>query len=262
MRPAPLWLALGTLTAFRVPAPGQVTRRVAGQAMVLAPIAALPLAVVAGVVAVVGHLVSLPRSVSAVCVIGALALATRGMHLDGLADTADGLASGYDREKALTVMRAGDVGPAGASTLVLILLVETASLAASSTTETFSALVAPPLIALLASRTVLALCCLRGVPTARPNGLGATVAGTVPPVGAAISLLLVTAAAVVSAAWAGLPWWAGPATVLACVLVSALIVLRAMRRLGGITGDVLGACIETSFAAALLTLAVARAHVG
>ena len=57
------------------------------------------------------------------------AFLTRGLHLDGLADTADGLAASYDRQRALDVMRRGDTGPAGAATLVLVLLLQAAALA-------------------------------------------------------------------------------------------------------------------------------------
>jgi adenosylcobinamide-GDP ribazoletransferase len=55
-------------------------------------------------------------------------------------------------------------------------------------------------------------------------------------------------------AWAGLPWWRAPVAGLAAVVVTAGVVVRCTRRLGGITGDVLGACVELSFAAALLAL--------
>jgi adenosylcobinamide-GDP ribazoletransferase len=56
-------------------------------------------------------------------------------------------------------------------------------------------------------------------------------------------------------AWAGLPWWRAPLAGLVAVVVTAGVVVRCTRRLGGITGDVLGACVELSFTAALLTLA-------
>src|SRR5205085_6995031 len=108
------------------------------------------------------------------------ALASRGLHLDGLADTADGLASSYDRERALAVMRRGDVGPAGAATLGLVLLVQVAALADLVSPGGWSAAVVPA-VAVVLSRCVLALVCARGVPAARPEGLGATVASSVRP---------------------------------------------------------------------------------
>ena len=62
--------------------------------------------------------------------LAALALLTRGLHLDGLADTADGLGPLRGRERALQVMHQSDVGPFGVATLVLTLLLQIACLAA------------------------------------------------------------------------------------------------------------------------------------
>ena len=109
-------LATGTLTAVRVPPPGRVDRTVAGLAMVLAPVAALPLGVAAAVVVLLGDLVGLPPFAMAYVVLLALALGTRAFHWDGLADTADGLTASYSPERSLEVMRTGPVGPAGSST--------------------------------------------------------------------------------------------------------------------------------------------------
>ena len=112
-----------------------------------------------------------------------LVLATRAMHLDGLADTADGLSAGYDRERALEVMRRGDIGPSGVAAVTLVLLVDVAALASLLPSLRGGVLAA---VALLSSRQLLAWACARGVPSARADGLGATVAGTVtPPLSAA-----------------------------------------------------------------------------
>ncbi len=101
---------------------------------------------------------------------------SRAMHLDGLADTADGLAAGYDRERALEVMRRGDTGPAGAAALVLTLLVQVACLAALLTSAVGATLAG---VALLASRLAPALCARLGVPAARRGGpRGQAVAGS------------------------------------------------------------------------------------
>ena len=71
----------------------------------------------------------LPYAVAAVLALVAAALLSRALHLDGLADLADGLTSGHDRERSLEVMRRGDTGPAGAAALVLVLGLDAACLA-------------------------------------------------------------------------------------------------------------------------------------
>ncbi|MEV6906624.1 adenosylcobinamide-GDP ribazoletransferase [Amycolatopsis sp. NPDC051071] len=241
-----LKMAVGTLTTVRVPAPGVIDRRVAGGAMVLAPLAVLPLAVVAPVLVYSGELVGLPAFASAALALGAVALGSRGLHLDGLADTADGLGASYDRERALEVMRRGDSGPTGIATLVLVLLVQTGALSGAISAGHGIAAAA---IAIAAGRGVLSLCCARGVPSARPEGLGATVAGSVP-VWASVAVFAVLAG---SAALA-LPWWQGLIAVALAYLAASALLVRCVQRLGGVTGDVLGGCVEVAVAGALLAL--------
>ena len=247
-------LAVGTLTVLPVRAPGTVDRRTAGRAMALAPL--------------VGLLVALPcllllwllagRSalVTAALVVALLALLTRAIHLDGLADTADGLGSGKNADTALRVMRTGDVGPFGVVALVLALLLQVSALAELLVRGSAAAAL---VLALVLSRLLLPIACLRRIPSARADGLGHTVAGSVGPG------LLVVAAAVpvlVLVGYGGLalhvPSTAG--AVLATVLAlgaGLLLCRRCVHRLGGITGDVLGACVEVTFTVALVVLALA-----
>jgi adenosylcobinamide-GDP ribazoletransferase len=262
-------LAVGTLTTVPVPAPRVIDRRVAGAAMALGPIAAVPLAVVAGLIVAGGNALGLPALAVAALALGAVALGSRGLHLDGLADTADGLGASYDRAKALDVMRRGDSGPTGVATLVFTLLVQVGALTGAIAAGHG---VVAVVIAVLVGRCTLSMSCARGVPSARPEGLGATVAGSVP-------VLVAVATGLLAAALAGLvlsglapnvgqaltasglapgpgpAWWRGPLAVAAGYAAAAVLLTRCVRRLGGITGDVLGAGVEVAVAAALLALA-------
>ena len=86
-------LSFGTLTILPVPPPTQVSTKVAAVAMLMAPFASLPLAAFSAGVVVLGWVLQLDGLLTGVGVVAILAVLTRGMHLDGLADTVDGMAS-------------------------------------------------------------------------------------------------------------------------------------------------------------------------
>lgn len=236
-----LRLAIGTLTVWPVGAIDDLSPPVARGAMVVAPVAVLPLAVVAAGTAWLSDALAAPDLVTGLLTVAVLALGTRALHLDGLADTADGLGSGWDRDKALAVMRRGDVGPMGVVTLVVALLLQAACFGALADHWQGAVRVA---VLICCSRAALSLVCLRGVPAARPDGLGAAVAGTVPR-SAAVTVWLAVAAALTSMArLVGDSWLSGPVAALVALLVVAWVVRRCVRRLGGVSGDVMGAGVE------------------
>lgn len=247
-------LALGTLTAVPVASPVTVDRRRAGVAMVLAPAAALPIAVAVAVVVAGGLGLGLAPAVVAVLAVGAGVLGNRCFHLDGLSDTADGLAASYDRARSLEVMKTGTSGPAGGVAVLLVLGLQAAGLVAVlSLPHPLRAAVLAGVV-WCAARAALALCCVRGVPAARADGLGLTYTQTVPRPVAAGVWLVAAAAVSLAAGWAGLPWWRGAVAVAAALLVVAVLVRRCVRRFGGATGDVFGAAVELALAALLVAL--------
>src|SRR5580692_11617861 len=143
-----LGLALTLLTAIPLgrPADGLAapTRRAAGAAMAWAPAVGLLL----------------------------------GAAAAGILDLADGLGSRQPADAALAIMKRSDIGPFGVVTLVFTLLVQVAALAqAQALGRGVPALIA----ASVAGRLALTWACRRGVPAARGSGLGALVAGSVPP---------------------------------------------------------------------------------
>lgn len=241
-------LATGTLTAVPVRPPRLLDGRVAAVAMVLAPVAVLPVALLAAGAVWLALALGAPSLASATLAVAVLALGTRGLHLDGLADTADGLACTGDRDRALVVMRQGDVGPAGAVALLIAVLLQVTSLAGlPSPRQTAIGL----LVAVVTSRAMLAVACTRGVPSARPAGLGATVAGAVPRPASAAVLLAVGGTSFLALGPAGLV-----GTGLAFAAAVALLTV-CVRRFGGVSGDVLGAVVEVAIAVFLLTSGMA-----
>jgi adenosylcobinamide-GDP ribazoletransferase len=248
---AGLRLATGTLTMVPVGELGAPTRRSAAWAMSLAPVAVLPVATLAAAVGWLGERALLPPLVSAALVLMALGLGSRAMHLDGLADTVDGIGAGWSRERALDIMKRGNVGPMGVAAVVLVLLVQAAAAATLLGRPWGWLLVA---MAVVVSRASCALTCAHGIPAARPEGMGVLVAGAVPL--PALAFVLVASAGALGAtsqaahSGAGL----GAAAVLVMTLVVAVLVRLATRVFGGVTGDVMGAAIEISLAALLVTL--------
>jgi adenosylcobinamide-GDP ribazoletransferase len=242
-------LALGTLTALPVRPPAQIDARTARIAVLVAPPAALPLGVAVALTLWVTHHVGVPALASGFLAVGVLALGARAFHLDGLADTADGLTASYDRERSLAVMKSGSVGPAGAAALVVVLGVQAVG---------FAGLANEPLAAgvlVLASRAALALTCMSGIPAAAGEGLRSPFAGSVPRPMAILRWVSAAAIAALVFVLLGLPWTdVAVGFAIATVLV-AFLIRRAIKRLGGVTGDIYGASIELTLATLLVALA-------
>jgi adenosylcobinamide-GDP ribazoletransferase len=254
MRWSGLRLSVTLLTV--IPLGGPVTepsQDTAAAAMTWAPAVGLLLGGIAATVLVVAdHPLGAGPLTAAGLAVAALALLTRGLHLDGLADLADGLGSGQPAARALDIMRRSDIGPFGIVTLVLTLVIQVGALAhaeAAGGGRGPAALIA----AAVTGRLALTWACRRGVAAARQEGLGALVAGTVRPVLAAGITLIVLAAAV-SVVRTGFTGFTLPLAVVAGLAAAFVLQRHAVRRLGGITGDVLGALIET---AATVTMVVA-----
>lgn len=300
-------LAIGTLSVFPV-RPGVIDRRAGGIAMTVAPLVGAVIGAVGGLVLAISlwlGMTPLPASVLAVAIV---ALLTRGLHLDGLADLADGLGSGKPAERALEIMKRSDIGPFGVVTLVLVLLVQVAALQEAVTFAGAGAGAITLVAACAAGRLALTWACRAGIPPARPDGLGAMVAGTVRrSVAVAMTALVLAGTAalvylhgigtldlrssgfpsepsggfersyvVYSDATnylpeieAGLPGagllpglgpllapWGLPLAMLVGLLAAWVVRRRAVRRLGGVTGDVLGALVEITTATTLLACTI------
>jgi adenosylcobinamide-GDP ribazoletransferase len=240
--------AVTLLTVIPLPGrrdPARPDRRQAGAAMAWAPAVGLALGGVAAGVLWAGARWAGPL-VGAVLAVAVLAGLTGGLHLDGLADLADGLGSRRAAAGALQIMRQSDIGPFGVVALVLDLLIQVTALDRAQVLGRGPVAV---VAAAVTARLAMAAACRPGVPAARPDGLGALVAGTARPA----VLAALAGAAVGGAAAFGLIFAIAVGAGLAAGLALAAV---AVRRLGGITGDVLGAVAEVTAAACLLVTAV------
>jgi adenosylcobinamide-GDP ribazoletransferase len=194
-----------------------------------------------------------PGLVAAALVVIFLELLTRGLHMDGVMDTADGILSGAPRERALEIMKDHNVGAMGVVSAVLLLVLKVAALGALARPEA----AAPLLAGWCAARALPALDVYLW-PYARQAGTGEafTRERSLGPVELACAFLV---AGVVVAGVAGLllgalgSWYAGLVAAVAAMAVALAVQAAVARRLGGLTGDVYGMGIELAEASALVT---------
>ncbi|MDX2357416.1 adenosylcobinamide-GDP ribazoletransferase [Dietzia sp. PP-33] len=249
-------LSLSWMTVLPVGRPGIPDAATAGRAMTALPVVGLVCGAVATTTAHGAHALGAGPVISGVVGIAAVLALTRAMHVDALADTADGLGSYAGPDRALEIMRSGSVGPMGAAVLVLVLLTEVAALGALVASGAWLA----PVAAFVLSRCLPVVQLRRGLPPASATGFGASVAGSQSRLAvAAVGLVCAAAGAGLAGfGWAGLgwePWWppaVGAVVGLASYAAAAGFARHAVRRLGGINGDVLGAGIEVGTAVALV----------
>jgi adenosylcobinamide-GDP ribazoletransferase len=207
------------------------------------PVVGAALGAIAAVVAALALWIGLTPGVVAVLVLATGALLTGGLHEDGLSDTADGLFGGWTKERRLEIMKDSRVGSYGVLALVLVMLLRWSALFTLLSGGQVWVLVAVGAI----SRAPMAIL-MSTLPNARGSGLSHVTgrpAGGVALMGVGLSMVL----AIVFLGWAAV--W----VLLAVVLTSWLLAREATQRIGGQTGDILGAAQQLAEAAALAVLA-------
>lgn len=192
---------------------------------------------------------------AALAAVATLATLTRGLHLDGLADVADGLGSRAAPEHAQQIMHRSDIGPFGVVTLVCMLLGDLLALARVAGDSIWR-----PLCVLVTAAVTGRLCVLiagrPGVPASPASRFGVLVAGHARlPVVIGMTVAGLAAGAVLGRLTAG-RWWFWPLGQLAALAIGLLVERHCVRRLGGISGDVFGALVECGTLTVLLLLAV------
>ncbi|GAB88224.1 adenosylcobinamide-GDP ribazoletransferase [Gordonia rhizosphera] len=227
---------------------GPIDRRLGGAVMSAVPVVGAVIGAATSLAAWALSHTDLPPTMIGVLLVAALALVTRGMHLDGLADTADGLGCYGPPERVTEVMRSGTVGPFGVATIAGVMIVQTVGFGALVDRGQWYALA----FAIALGRVCAVLAARAGLSPAHPNGFGALVAGTQRASAVVWSALGFAAAALV-----------GPDAVRALQAVAVTAVVfgftwvftrHCAKRMGGVSGDVLGAVIELATAITVVGL--------
>lgn len=239
-----LLAAFAFLTRLPLPAQEAPSPEHRGRSVLYYPLVGLVIGALLVLLAAV--LGSVHALLSAALVLSAWVLLTGGLHLDGLADSADAWVGGHgDRARTLAIMKDPASGPAGVCAIVLVLMVKIAALEVLVAQRAHLTLVLAPLFGRAALALLLAV-----TPYVRPAGLGAAQAEHLPRAAVAIALLVVAAVPVVALGPVG-----------AALVAAVLLLLYALRRLmlqriGGTTGDTLGASCEIVETAVLVFMAL------
>jgi adenosylcobinamide-GDP ribazoletransferase len=239
---ADLRAALALLT--RLPLPHlNATPRGAAAAWAY-PVVGVIIGAMAGMVAALSLFLGLTPAVAAALTLAAQAMLTGAMHEDGLADSADGLWGGWDKARRLEIMKDSHIGSYGVLALILVTLARWSALAVVLKTGSHFGAIAT--VAALSRAPMVVL--MSWLPNARATGLSALVGRPAPKV-AGLALSIAVAVCLL------LTGWHAFGMVAFVAIVTLGLGLTARAKIGGQTGDILGASQQLAEAAALCALA-------
>ena len=228
--------AVSFLTRFPVPGAAAVDVAAMGRATRFFPAVGVLLALLQGLVLWWAMALFHSSWLAAVLAVVALTVATGAMHLDGLADSADGIGGGRTAADALRIMRDPTVGAFGVTAVVSALVLRIVATSVLFGSESWLA----SLVAISAISRTMALWLGWALPYARTGvGLGRVVTET-----AGIRELAFASATAVGITGVVVGPWHAAVLVLVAVAVTVTMAGLCRRRLGGVTGDTLGATTE------------------
>ena len=244
-----LMIALQFLTVLPVHLKQMPSPRQNAESLLFYPLIGLMMGAILLILA--GWLLALPSLILAVLVLTVWIWLTGGLHLDGLADTADAWVGGFgDTDRTLQIMKDPACGPIGVLSLVVILLVKLSALYLLFELQQFLFLLVVPVLGRL-----VPLFLFLSTPYVRKTGLGSAIT-TYLPKGWGWFVLL---SGSMTALYFG---WAGSLSLLTSLLVLLYLRWQFIRRIGGITGDTVGAAIEITETLAIMAFALATFYRG
>ena len=239
----PFWIALQFLSTFPVSLKQMPTAAKNAQSLLFYPLVGL---LIGAALWGMAHLLQfLPLVLSSSLILVLWIWLTGGLHLDGLADTADAWVGGFgDPERSLNIMKDPSSGPIGVLSLLICCLLKWSALYVLLEQQYLAFLLFVPVLGRLS-----ALVLFLSTPYLRANGLGTAIQAHLPKTGTKIVIALTLLAGVL---WG----WVGLVTVLTFILSTLYLRYKFMQRLGGITGDTVGASIEITESMMLLAIAI------
>ena len=184
-----------------------------------------------------------PAPVSAIVVTGIYLLLTGALHLDGFADTVDGLYGGRTKEDIFRIMESSTVGAKGAAFTFLLLGLKVILISSLSTKAVYPALILFPVLGRY-SITIL----MKYSAYAKENGLGKAYCGKISNINFLVINLISAGAALIFGT-------KGLVAFLAVALMAVIIKKYFKKKIGGVTGDNFGFTIETAETVVLLIFA-------
>jgi adenosylcobinamide-GDP ribazoletransferase len=241
--------ALCFLTLVRVPDRWCGKQDALGLGLVFFPLIGLLIGIVAaGLGFGLDHV--LPALPVSALVVVALVAASRGLHMDGLADTADGFFSSRSRERVLEIMRDSRTGAMGVLAIASVLIVKVALLAVVGGHDRWGVILLMP----LSGRCVLPLVMML-FPYARPEGGLASIFQRTRGLGARVALAVWPLVLMFAVGWV-VAGGRGLASAGAATAIALLFGFYSRRKVGGYTGDTLGTTCELAELAPALVAAI------
>lgn len=230
------------LSRLPIPVDHENAAKRAAQAVWTYPIVGAALGAISAIVANASLWLGVPSGIAAALALAVLALLSGGMHEDGLADCADGLGGGRDKDHSLAIMKDSRIGAYGTIALCLVLIARWSGIEVLAPAGLLL-----PMIAIGAISRLPMVLAMFLMPTARKSGLSAGVGA--PPIAAVIAAIAIALTlSVFTLGWGGIP-------VFLVTLIAPLPLFRlAQRKIGGQTGDVLGGSQQLAEVAALATV--------
>jgi adenosylcobinamide-GDP ribazoletransferase len=235
------WAAIEFLTIFPTPRRREITADHMGESLTYFPLVGLILGVILLALNYILSLFLPPEVVNALLVI-ALVILTGAHHLDGLADSFDGVIAGKSKKERLAIMSDGKIGVFGITAIVLVLLLKYACLS--------QAPILPALLLMPALSRWAMVSAIFAFPYAKKLGMGIAFKS-----GANWPRVLIASAIALAAAVIILKLW-GLVLFVASGLISLAIAACFRSRLGGLTGDNYGAINELAEVAVLLIIII------